>query len=52
MKRLRLSLIFLVLSFTACYRPATTVANLDVDTFKQQFNAAPGVRLLLLLSPT
>lgn len=28
------------------------LANLDVASFKQQFNAAPGARMVILLSPT
>jgi len=52
----RLSLIFVVLLYTACSHDAPPgqppLANLAVASFKQQFNAAPGVRLLVLLSPT
>jgi hypothetical protein len=56
----RLSLIITVLMVTGCYRLSShdtptgqpPLAKLTVASFKQQFNAAPGVRLLALLSPT
>ena len=55
MKRLALIAVALVF-YTACSHDTPPgqppLANLDIASFKQQFNAAPGVRVLLLLSPT
>jgi hypothetical protein len=56
----RLIVIFTLLLSTSCYRMTShdapagqpPLANLDVSSFRQQFNTAPGPRLLLLLSPT
>jgi hypothetical protein len=56
----RISLIFAVLMYTGCYRTVShdtpagqpPLAKLAVAAFEQQFNAAPGVRLVALLSPT
>ena len=56
----RLCLIPILLLSSSCSRSVThdapsgqpRLADLDLASFKQQFNAAPGARLLLLLSPT
>ena len=60
MKRLNLILILAAFAYTGCYRLSShdtpsgqpPLANMNLASFKQLFNAAPGTRLLLLLSPT
>jgi outer membrane biogenesis lipoprotein LolB len=54
MTRLALAVALLLLSSCSHDAPhgQTPLTDMQLTEFKQQFNAAPGTRLLVLLSPT